>query len=162
MRRARAHIPGVLLMFPCALPWGEEPKDRLPLQNLMAIRITPDSCPMHTRIMHLHTVSHPSHILVLLVGPVEGDWRLWCKVHLPSLPSIQQMLLGVEWAHCWKSNKSSNTTSKLRIICESHPRITPPNQPYMLPLLGLGQEVGPHRACAAPDQPTHGVGRREI
>ena len=56
--RAKAHIPGVLIMFPCALPWEEEPKDRLLLQNLMAIRITPDSCPIHTRITHLHTVSH--------------------------------------------------------------------------------------------------------
>ena len=71
--RAKAHIPGVLIMFPCPLPWEEEPKDRLLLQNLMAIRITPDSCPIHTRITRLHTVPHPSRILVVLVGPVEGQ-----------------------------------------------------------------------------------------
>ena len=67
--------------------------------------------PIHTRITHLHTVSHPFHILVGLVGPAEGHWctvvnrvvlllvglgAFGRRVHLPRLPSNQQMLL----AHC--------------------------------------------------------------
>ena len=40
----------------------------------MAVQFTPDSCPIPTRITHLHTVSHLSHILVVLLGPAEGHW----------------------------------------------------------------------------------------
>ena len=71
MGRAKAHIPGVLIMFPCPLPWEEEPKDHLLLQNLMAIRITPDSYPNHAPPHSLPPIPHPGCFGGACRGPLE-------------------------------------------------------------------------------------------
>ena len=104
--RAKAHVPGVLIMFPCALPWEEEPKDRLLLQNLMAIRITPDSFIPESRTS-TQSPTHPTSWLFWW-GLQRATGVFGGRVHLLSLPSIQQMLLayclGAGRADCWKSS----------------------------------------------------------
>ena len=111
--RAKAHIPGVP-MFPCALPWEEEPKDRLLLQNLMPIRITPDSYPNHAPPHSLPPIPQTG-----LVGP----GPLVCAVVTRVVPLVGCGVFGTaqKWAHCWKSTIQFQS-------CESYPRIIPPIQ----------------------------------
>ena len=54
-------------------------KEYLLLQNLVIIRIISDLWQIYIRIAHLPTISHPSHILIVLVGPAEGHWNFWWK-----------------------------------------------------------------------------------
>ena len=106
-------------MFPCALPWEEERKDRL---LLLAIRITPDSCPIHTRSTRLHTVSHQTHILVVLVGPAERHWWKSAFAQSARHPTDAACLLPRRRVGPLlevQLIQQYNLTSKLRIICES-------------------------------------------
>ena len=122
--RAKAHIPGVRIMFPCALPWEEEPKERLLLQNLMAIRITPDSCPIQRTSTQSPT--QPT------------SWLFWwaCRGPLESLveeciclvcPASNECCLPTASAQSGPTAGSpANPTIQLQ-SCESYPRIIPPN-----------------------------------
>ena len=127
---------------------GYEPKDRLLLQNLMAIRITPDSCPIHTRITHLHTVSHhlppiphPGCFGGACRGPLESLVEecicLVCPASnrccLPTASAQSGPLLEVQLIQQYNFKAANH----LRIIPsnhtpesypESYPRIIPPIQ----------------------------------
>ena len=134
--RAKAHIPGVLIMFPCALPWEEEPKDRLLLQNLMAIRITPDSYPNHAPPHSLPPIPHPGCFGGACRGPLESLVEectcLVCSASnrccLPTAsaqsgPTIQQY--NFKAANHLRIIPSNHTPESYP---ESYPRIIPPIQ----------------------------------
>ena len=99
------------------------------LQNLMAIRITPDSYPNHAPPHILQPIPHPGCFGGTCRGPLESLVEecscLVCPASnrccLPT-PSRRRVgpLLEVQLIQQY-------TTSKLQIICESYPRIIPPN-----------------------------------
>ena len=131
--RAKAHIPGVLIMFPCALPWEEEPKDRLLLQNLMAIRITPDSYPNQAPPHSLPPIPHPGCFGGACRGPLESlVEECICLV----CPASNRCCLPTASAQSGPTAGSpANPTIQLRIgessanhTPESYPRIIPPTQ----------------------------------
>ena len=134
--RAKAHIPGARIMFPCALPWEEEPKDRRLLQNLMAIRITPASCPIHARITRLHTISHPSHILVVL--PLESLMEecicLVCPIsNRCCLPTASRRRVGPPLEIQLIQQYNFKITNHLRIISSNHtPELYPESYPRII------------------------------
>ena len=151
--RAKAHIPGVLIMFR-----EEEPRDRL----LFAESNGHTNC---ARFMSDSYTQSPTH---------STSWLFWWgleratgvfggRVHLPSLPSIQpasnRCCLPTASAQSGPTAGSPtnptiqhNTTSKLRIICESYPRIIPSNHipPIQTSRPDYGKNIHTHISLCSP------------
>ena len=116
-------------MFPCALPWEEEPKDRLPS---FAESNGHTNHTIHARFIHESRTStqSPTH---------PTSWLLWWdlqrvtgvfggRVHLPSLPSVQQMLPAYSLTAQSRPTAGSPTNPIIyNFKAANHLRITPPN-----------------------------------
>ena len=96
-------------------------------------RLMPDSYPNHAPPHSLPPTPYPGSFGGACRGPLESLVEECICLVCPA----SACCLGAEWAHCWKSSKSNNTTSKLRILPsthtpesypESYPRIIPPIQ----------------------------------
>ena len=123
-------------MFPCALPSKEEPEERLLLQNLMVIRITPNACPIHPNHAPPHSfppISHPGWFGGACRGPLESlVEECTCLV----CPAFNRCCLPTASAQSGPTaGNPTNPTIQLQSCessanhtLESYPRIIPPAQ----------------------------------